>query len=261
MTTVDSVANDNDNNDDNNNSNNVQATKKDVVEKYNDDDDSKQQTDVVDTTDADAIPAPQSVTDMVSFLLGSWRGQGLDVFAGQETKYNEELVFSAIPQVFNATGADPTKDRQQIFGVQYRTKLFNVETGVQLHDESGYILFDVVEQNGIVHDIKSCMKVISIVRGISILATGSYVKTPAPPNEFRINLTAKLGNEINGILNNPVLNTAAQTKDFTWQGSLNLTDWTFGYAEDSTLVIPGMGDVKHTDANTLKKVPIIIIGK
>ena len=172
-------------------------------------------------------------------LAGSWAGdQGIDtshsyeVGGTKENPYREEIVFDPFGPVDNGT--------QQLFGLDYRMKAWRIGEDEPFHMEVGYWLWDAER-----HLVLRCFMV---PRGVTVLAGGE-----AGPDATSFQLSARMGEEIFGILQNPYLMEAARTVEYQFSGSVEGD--TFSYEEDTILemrVQPGI--YHHTDRNTLKKV-------
>jgi hypothetical protein len=172
-------------------------------------------------------------------LAGSWAGdKGIDsshsyaVGGTTENLYREEISFDPFGPVDNGT--------QRMFGLDYRMKSWRIDEDEHFHMEVGYWLWDAER-----HLVLRCFMV---PRGVTVLAGGE-----AGPDATSFQLSAKMGEEIFGILQNPYLMEAARTVEYRFSGSIEGD--TFSYEEDTIMemrVEPGM--YHHTDRNTLKKV-------
>ncbi len=176
------------------------------------------------------------------YFQGVWQGEGMDTFPTPQgpvkTAYSETMTFGELFVTVNPGG--PGND-QTLIGVHYITKLINKATKVPMHQETGYWLFDI--ENGIY------MKAISIPRGITILAGGTFYQTTINDNMI-ISASAQIGSNIYGICNDTFLNNVAPTTKFS--SSIQMNSTTLYYFEDSNLKIQGQ-DFNHTDEATLIK--------
>lgn len=172
-------------------------------------------------------------------LAGNWKGdQGLDVSHSytvggtKENVYREEISFVPFGPVANGT--------QCMYGLDYRMEAWRLGEEDSFHMEVGYWLWDA-ERNLV-------MRCFMVPRGVTVLAGGE-----AAADARSFSLSAKMGEEIFGILQNPYLIEAARTVEYQFTGTIG-EDGSFAYEEDTLLemrVQPGV--YHHTDKNRLTK--------
>jgi len=192
----------------------------------------------------DKIPQDESLLlDHLNSLADStWIGQGQDTFPTPNgpviTEYSETMTMGPTFKIING---DPNTG-QVLWCAHYYTQLANAVTGVAMHQETGYWMFNFVDG--------TFRKAVSIPRGIAILAGGTFVLTVE--NGLVMKAAAASGSSIYGISNEPYLNQYAQTQSFTT--TMSQTNDTYTYSEDSVLDIMGQ-KFNHTDKATLHLQP------
>lgn len=172
----------------------------------------------------------------------TWIGQGKDTFPTPNgplvTTYTETMTMGPSFQTVNG---DP-ETGQKLLCVHYYTQLVNAETGVPMHQETGYWLLAYADN--------TFRKVVAIPRGIAILAGGTY--SLSVHDGLVMTASAKAGDPSYGISNEPYLLQNAPTQRFTT--NMSQTNDTYRYYEDSVLHIMGQ-NFNHTDEATLSLQP------
>jgi len=170
-------------------------------------------------------------------LAGTWEGdQGVDVSPGKngsvETKYREKCTFEPLGPVVNGP--------QVLYALRYHMTAWPLGQESPFHEELGYWQWDP--------ENKRVVRAFMIPRATLVSAVGS---TDAKATSF--NMSAKLGNEGNGIISTPGLSDMFKTTGYELKVKLSAD--TFAYEEDTILQIQGMSEAfHHTDKNTLKKI-------
>jgi len=137
---------------------------------------------------------------------------------------------------------DPQTNGPQLFyGLRYHTHIVKPGEVETLHDQVGYWLWEPASG--------ALIQTISIPRGQTLMAVGSAAR-----DARGFELVATRGSETNGICSNPFLEYAFKTIEFRIRVTIN-DDGTWGYDEDTTLLIQGQKDpFHHRDRSLLKKV-------
>ncbi|RYD98951.1 MAG: DUF1794 domain-containing protein, partial [Sphingomonadales bacterium] len=109
------------------------------------------------------------------------------------------------------------------------------------HDQVGYWLWEPATGT-VIHTL-------AIPRGQIAMAVGQ-----AAPDARSFTLTSRRGSTEYGICSNPFIEKAFRTESFTITVTIN-DDGTWGYSEDTVLMIKGKdAPFHHTDNNLLRKV-------
>ncbi|MCU0269816.1 MAG: heme-binding beta-barrel domain-containing protein [Acidimicrobiales bacterium] len=173
-------------------------------------------------------------------LVGTWEGEGgLDVSFHHEdgevgdTQYRERLTFSAFGPVDNGT--------QCLYGLDYRMAAWRGDEVDPFHTEVGYWLWDA--------EAGRVMRCFMVPRGTVVLAGG-----PATADARSFTMTADLGSQQFGVLENPYLAANASTVRYECTITLN-DDGSMTYEEDTVLRMKELEDLfHHTDRNVMRKV-------
>ena len=181
----------------------------------------------------------EKVKAALTASMGTYVGNGTDTFPTPQgpmvTTYRETMVMGAPFQTANPGGPGMS---QNLLCVQYYTQLVNAQTGVPMHQETGFWMLSM--------ETNLFMKAISIPRGITILAGGTW--TLDITNGLTMMGSAQAGSLTFGISNEPFLNQAAPTESFTT--TMVNTSNSISYKEDSILKIQGQ-NFNHTDEANL----------
>lgn len=179
------------------------------------------------------------LTDHLASLANTtWIGEGKDTFpmpnAPVITAYIETMTMG---QSFQTINGDPNTG-QKLLCIHYFTRLDNAQTGVPMHQETGYWMLSYADN--------TFRKAVSIPRGIGILAGGTY--DLSAESGLVMTANADAGSPTYGVLNEPYLNMNAQTQSFSTK--MTQTSNTYSYFEDSVLNIMGQ-QLNHTDEAVL----------
>lgn len=172
-------------------------------------------------------------------LIGSWRGDdGMDVSPepdGEERNpFYETIVFEAAGDVENA-------ERQRLAVVRYHQTVTRKADDQVFHDQVGYWLWDPAA--------KTVMQTLTIPRGLSLVAGGSFDPAGAAGGAVVLEVAAQDGGEW-GIAQSPFLTSEARTVSF--QHRLTVEGDRLSYFETTTLSIYGR-TFEHTDESTLER--------
>jgi len=171
-------------------------------------------------------------------LAGVWEGDKgrddapADDRGAEVNLFRERIVFEPMSPVDN--------HEQRLYGLRYATTAWRIGESDAFHEERGYWLWDP--------DAQQVMRCFVVPRGITVIAGGS-----ASANAKQFSLAADLGSRTFGICSSPFLDREFQT--VRYELTVEITDDTFSYAEDTQLKMPGKSDIfHHRDRNTLRKV-------
>ena len=173
-------------------------------------------------------------------LIGIWKGdKGMDIAPDpdgvEENPFHETLEFTAVGDVTNA-------ESQTLAVIRYVQKVYHKEHGAQIHDQTGYWLWDAQNQE-VIHSI-------TIPRGVCVLAGGKV--TNSTKDETIIEVQASEDNKNYSIIQAPFMSSKAKTTAF--ELTLTLTGDTLHYKETTHVNIYGGKDFKHVDENHLVRV-------
>lgn len=177
----------------------------------------------------------------LAFLVGRWKGdKGMDKSpesdgTTEENPYYEELLFEAAGDVDNA-------DKQYLTIVRYHQKVYRKSNDEQFHDQVGYWLWDAAE-NTVMHTI-------SIPRGVTLVAGGSFDPASIKGNSALLRVTSEEGGDW-GIAQSPFMRDNASTKAFKM--NLKVDGDKISYSQTTYLDIYGR-DFDHTDRSSLVRV-------
>jgi hypothetical protein len=137
---------------------------------------------------------------------------------------------------------DPQANGPQLFyGLRYHTHIVKPGEVETYHDQIGYWLWEPATGN--------LIQTVAIPRGQTLMAVGHAAK-----DATNFALVAKRGETTNGICSNPFLEYAFETVEYRIKVTIN-PDGTWGYGEDSTLIVLGQSEpFHHTDRSVLTKV-------
>ena len=185
-------------------------------------------------------PEPDTLANLgpLAGLAGIWTSdRGLDVSPKADGPERQAYIERYELQPIDAQTNGP----QLLYGLRYHTRVVRPDKVEAFHDQVGYWLWEPARE--------LVMLTLSIPRGQAALAIGHAA---AGAKSFR--LEAQRGTALNGIVSNPFLEHAFQTKSYSIAVTLN-ADGTWSYEQDSVLIIPGQKEpFHHTDRNTLRKV-------
>ena len=171
-------------------------------------------------------------------LAGVWEGtRGLDVKPKAEGPKKQAYV-----ERIELQPIDPqTNGPQLLYGLRYHTHVTKPDQVKTYHDQVGYWLWEPAT-GCVIHTL-------TIPRGQTAMAAGTAA---ADATEFTLESTQ--GHEFWGICSAPFIEKNFQTVKFTITVKVN-PDGTWGYEEDTVLMIRGQSEpFHHTDRNLLKKV-------
>lgn len=171
-------------------------------------------------------------------MAGVWEGRrGLDVKPKAEGPKKQAFV-----ERIELQPIDPqTNGPQLLYGLRYHTHITKPEQVKTYHEQVGYWLWEPATGT-VIHTL-------TIPRGMTTMAAGQ-----AAPDARSFELVATQGLDSWGICSAPFLLHAFKTVEFRIKVSYN-DDGTWGYEEDTVLVIPGQSEpFHHTDRNLLQKV-------
>jgi hypothetical protein len=164
-------------------------------------------------------------------------GPGSDV-TGPVIDSNEHNVFV---ERYELQPIDPQTNGPQLFyGLRYHTHIVKPGEVETFHDQVGYWLWEPAAHM-ILHTI-------AIPRGQTILAGGT-----ADPDATEFEVSARLGDDVYGVLSNPFLQRAFQTVSFHVRVTVH-ENGTWSYDEHTQMHVEGRNDlVDHVDRNTLTR--------
>lgn len=171
-------------------------------------------------------------------MAGIWEGKrGFDV--NPDAKGERRQVFH---ERIELQPTDPQLNGPQLlYGLRYHVHIVKPGEVETYHDQIGYWLWEPATQ--------TVMQTLAIPRGQVAMAAGR-----AAPDAKTFELVASAGAEHFGICSNPFLDHAFRTAEYRIKVTIN-DDGTWGYEEDTLLLIAGRSDpFHHTDRNHLKLV-------
>ncbi len=171
-------------------------------------------------------------------MAGIWEGtKGVDVKPKADGPRSQDYV-----ERIELQPIDPqTNGPQLLYGLRYHTHVTKPGLTKTYHDQVGYWLWEPATGT-VIHTL-------AIPRGQIAMAFGK-----AAPDAKRFTLEARRGTTEYGICSNPFLEHAFRTDSFTITVTIN-DDGSWGYEEDTVLMIKGQGEpFHHTDHNVLSKV-------
>jgi hypothetical protein len=174
-------------------------------------------------------------------MAGVWEGSsGADVHPGDpETHDIEQDHFS---ERYVLQPIDPqTNGPQLLYGLRYHTHIVKPGEVEAFHDQVGYWLWEPATH--------AVTLTLGIPRGQVLLAGGV-----AEPDATSFEVRATRGSVVHGILANPFLDQAFQTRSYRMSVAV-LDEDTWSYEEEGVLDIPDRPEpFLHTDRNTLSRV-------
>jgi hypothetical protein len=198
-----------------------------------------------DTFSADIYtePTPLDVDTLANLgplrpMAGIWQGErGLDVKPKAEGPKKQAFV-----ERIELQPIDPvTNGPQLLYGLRYHTHITKPAQAKTYHEQVGYWLWEPATGT-VVHTL-------TIPRGQTAMASG---QAGADARSFE--LEAKEGLQTFGICSVPFLVYAFRTVEFRIKVTVN-DDGTWGYEEDTVLMIKGQAEpFHHTDRNLLSRV-------
>ena len=203
---------------------------------------------------------PARIVEFLTKDGGKWFGDdGKDNFFSEES-FVEYTTFEPIPKGLQNIGKfGPLGPKEDVFGVSYHTKLYKTTTKKdQLHDECGYILlvFDRKWFSNKTGPVQ-VYKIISVVRGESILASGEFNYNDGDKKVIELSMEANVENNAKnefGILQIPWLKNQAITKSFKYACTIDMENDTFSYKETSEIYLGDELKINHRDSNNFKRV-------
>lgn len=172
-------------------------------------------------------------------LVGEWEGaKGLDVSYHHEEEETGETVY--LEKVTMNPFGPVDNGSQSLYGLDYRMASWRNDEEDPFHTEVGYWLWDA--------DAGQVMRAFMVPRGTVVLAGADAA---ADSREFTV--TADLGSETWGVLENPYLNQNAST--VRYEVKITVGDGEWSYESDTVLRMKEFEDLyHHTDGNTLRRV-------
>ncbi len=170
-------------------------------------------------------------------MAGIWEGQrGLDVKPKAEGPKKQAYV-----ERIELQPIDPqTNGPQLLYGLRYHTHITKPGQVKTYHEQVGYWLWEPATG--------TVMHTLTIPRGQTAMAGGT-----AAPDAKSFELVATQGLETWGICSAPFLQHAFRTVEFRIKVTVH-ADGTWGYEEDTVLMIQGQSEpFHHTDRNLLAK--------
>jgi len=173
-------------------------------------------------------------------LIGIWKGdKGLDIAPDpdgiEENPYHETMEFTAVGDVTNA-------ESQTLAVIRYVQKVYHKGHGAQIHDQTGYWLWDAQKQE-VIHSI-------AIPRGVCLLAGGKV--TNENDDEVMLTVKASVDDKNYSIVQAPFMSDKAKTTAF--ELTLTLSDDKLHYKETTMVDIYGGKNFEHVDENYLTRV-------
>ena len=185
-------------------------------------------------------PDPDTLANLgpLAGMAGTWTSErGLDISPKADGPEKQAYIERYELQPIDAQTNGP----QLLYGLRYHTRVVKPAKVETFHDQVGYWLWEPARE--------LVMLTLSIPRGQAALAVGHATSSA---KSFR--LEARRGTEMNGIVSNPFLEYAFQTKSYTITVTLN-ADGSWSYEQDTVLIIPGKKEpFHHTDRNTLRRI-------
>jgi hypothetical protein len=171
-------------------------------------------------------------------MAGIWEGaKGVDVKPKADGPRSQDYVERIELHPIDAQTNGP----QLFYGLRYHTHVTKPGLTKTYHDQVGYWLWEPATGT-VIHTL-------AIPRGQIAMAVGQ-----AAPDAKSFTLTAARGTTEYGICSNPFLEHAFRTDSFTITVTIN-DDGTWGYEEDTVLMIKGQAEpFHHTDHNLLHKI-------
>ena len=171
-------------------------------------------------------------------LAGIWQGtRGLDLKPKAEGPKQQAYV-----ERIELQPTDPfTNGPQLLYGLRYHTHITKPGQVKTYHEQVGYWLWEPATGT-VIHTL-------TIPRGQTAMASGT-----ATANAKTFELKATEGLQTWGICSSPFLVYAFRTTEFRIKVTIN-DDGTWGYEEDTVLMIKGQSEpFHHTDRNLLAKI-------
>lgn len=171
-------------------------------------------------------------------MAGVWRGsRGLDINPKADGPEKQAFIENIELQPI-----DPqTNGPQLYYGLRYHTHITKPGQIETYHDQVGYWLWEPAT-GALIHTL-------TIPRGMVTMASGR-----AEPDARTFELLATHADQHFGIRSAPFLDHAFKTVEFRIKVTINDND-TWGYEEDTTLIVRGQGEpFHHTDRNLLIRV-------
>ena len=185
-------------------------------------------------------PDPDTLANLgpLAGMAGTWTSErGLDISPKADGPEKQVYIERYELQPIDAQTNGP----QLLYGLRYHTRIVRRDKVETFHDQVGYWLWEPARE--------LIMLTLSIPRGQAALAIGHAA---ASAKSFR--LDALRGTEVNGIVSNPFLEYAFQTRSYSIAVTLN-ADGSWSYEQDTVLIIPGENEpFHHTDRNTLRRI-------
>ena len=171
-------------------------------------------------------------------LIGVWHGdKGLDIApepeGAERNPYYETLTFTDIGDVTNA-------ETQVLAVLHYRQIVQRKSNDKIFHDQTGYWMWDA--NTGII------MHSLTIPRGVSVLAGGTYVGEKGDNGSVVMEVSAGLNNKDWQIIQSPFMKGNARTTDFCQR--ISVGNDKLSYSQTTTVEIYGKV-FEHTDKNEL----------
>ena len=171
-------------------------------------------------------------------LIGVWVGdKGLDVSpepdGSEDSAYDETMTFEAIGDVSNAGS-------QTLAVLYYRQIVQRSSDNAVFHDETGYWMWDAKQ--------KIVMHSLTIPRGVSVLAGGSFDGSTSDDGRVILKVSAGLEDDNWKIIQSPFMEKNASTKKF--DQTFIIDNGRLSYSQTMLLDIYGK-TFEHTDHNDL----------
>lgn len=183
------------------------------------------------------------MTDTIDYgplaeLIGIWSGdKGLDVSpepdGSEDSAYYETLTFEAIGDVTNAGS-------QTLAVLHYRQIVQRSSDAAVFHDETGYWMWDARH--------KIIMHSLTIPRGVSVLAGGSFDGATSDDGRVTLKVSAGLEDESWKIIQSPFMGENASTTHY--EQTIQVGGGRLSYSQTMILDIYGK-TFEHTDHNDL----------
>lgn len=181
----------------------------------------------------------QLLAHLDKFADSIWVGKGKDTVptadGSQVTAYTATMTMGPAFETMQGALGKANKGQKQ-WCVHYYSQRADASSGLSMHQETGYWLFDIANS--------AFCKAISTPHGIGILAGGAF--TLSTEGGLIMVATAKAGSPEYGITNQPHLHRYSPMQSFT--SNMTQTDNIYSYSETSQLRIENRDCLRRDEA-------------